>query len=371
MSFSILHVTAPAPHGGLESVVRALAAGQAKHGHSVRVAAVVSQRNGVHPFVSALQREGVEALQVSVGSREYRRERHEIQALCRTFRPEIVHTHGYRSDFVDGGLARSEGSAVVSTCHGFIETDWRGRFYQWLQRRALQKFDAVIAVSAAIQRRLQSSGIPMERIHVIPNAFAPGQRMPRQRARQMLGVADGPVIGWVGRLSTEKGPDIALEAFARLGRADARLVMVGEGRDAADLRALSESLGLENRVVWTGAIPDAGQLFSAFDAFLLSSRTEGTPMVLFEAMAADVPVVASRVGGVPQVVDESSAWLVEAGDVGGFATALAEAMSPGQRARARTERARNRLQTQFGVEEWLARHDSLYRGIVRGERTTD
>jgi glycosyltransferase involved in cell wall biosynthesis len=371
VKFSILHVTAPAPQGGLESVVRALAAGQVRRGHSVRVAAVVSPHNGTHPFVNGLERDGVDAVPISVGARDYRAERRAIRDLCRSFRPDIVHTHGYRSDFVDGALARREGSGVVSTCHGFIERDLRGRFFQWLQRRALRKFDAVIAVSAAIQRRLQSSGIPMQRIHLIPNAFAPVEQISRQAARQILGVPDAPVIGWVGRLSTEKGPDLALRAFARLGRPEARLVMVGEGRQAEELRRLSESLGLGERVVWSGPIPDAGKLFSAFDAFLLSSRTEGTPMVLLEAMAGGIPIVATRVGGVPQVLDDSSAWLIESGDVGGLANALAEVLSEPGRARKRTQKALNRLQTEFSLEEWLARHDSLYRGIVRGPQPRD
>jgi glycosyltransferase involved in cell wall biosynthesis len=88
-------------------------------------------------------------------------------------------------------------------------------------------------------------------------------------------------------------------------------------------------------------------------------------MVLLEAMSADIPIVASRVGGVPQVVDDSSAWLIESGDVGGIANALGEILTQSQRARERTNRARERLQTHFGHEEWLSRHDSLYRGIVR------
>ena len=144
--------------------------------------------------------------------------------------------------------------------------------------------------------------------------------------------------------------------------------MVGEGREAAALQSKSESLGIGKGVVWPGAIPDAGKLFPAFDAFLLSSRTEGTPIVLLEAMAAGIPIVASRVGGVPQVVDDSSAWLVESGDVGGIASALADILSHNQRARERSAAARDRLQTHFGLEEWLSRHDSLYRGIVRDTR---
>jgi len=226
----------------------------------------------------------------------------------------------------------------------------------------------VIAVSAAIERRLRGSGVPGKKIYVIPNAYARSGVIPREEARQIRGIPDLLVIGWVGRLSREKGPDLALDAFARIGRMDVRLLMIGEGRDSSMLRTRAADLGIGERVFWRGAIAGAGKLFSAFDAFLLSSRTEGTPMVLLEAMGAGVPIVATSVGGVPDVIDESTARLIPNGDVNRMATALAEVFSEPEDAWARAARARRHLEERFGMEAWLSKHESLYKGVLDWRR---
>jgi glycosyltransferase involved in cell wall biosynthesis len=175
------------------------------------------------------------------------------------------------------------------------------------------------------------------------------------------------VIGWVGRLSTEKGPDVALEAFASLEDPHARLLILGEGREQTALRQRADTLGVGERVLWRGVVPNADKLFRAFDGFLLSSRTEGTPMALLEAMAADVPIVATRVGGVPDIVDAQSAWLVESLDSEAMARALDELLRQPDIARGRAERARERLKDRFAVDPWLSQYESLYRAISRSE----
>jgi glycosyltransferase involved in cell wall biosynthesis len=368
---SVLHVIAPAPFGGMESVVGMLAAGHARRGHSIRVATVLSPGRAPHPFVASLELEGVAVIPLHVGDRDYLTERRAIRALCRKYCPDVVHTHGFRPDVVDGWAALTEGIPVVSTCHGFIESNWRGRAFQWLQRRALRRFDAVIAVSASIASKLRASGVPPERIHLLFNAYAEdGKPLSRESARRLLDLPDALVIGWVGRLSAEKGPDIALEAFAQLHDRDVRLLIVGEGREQTRLRERAEALGVSERLLWRGMVPNAGKLFPAFDAFLLSSRTEGTPMALLEAMAANVPIVATRVGGVPDVVDSLSAWLIESLDSEGMARALGELLSQPELARARAERALQRLKEHFAIGPWLSQYESIYRAVLRSEMRT-
>ena len=364
-------MVAPAPFGGLESVLRALANGHRGRGHTVRVAAVLSPGEGRHPFTDALEADGVSTSVIRIGDRDYGGERRAVRRLCHAERPDIVHTHGSRPDVVDGGVARGEGIGVVSTCHGFIDSTARGRFYQWLQRLALRRFDAVVAVSGPIAERVRAAGVDPGKVHLVPNVLAAAATaIQRADARRRLDLPDTPVIGWVGRLSGEKGPDVALEAFARLGRSDARLVVIGSGPDESALRARAAALGIESSVLWRGVVPDAGALFSAFDAFLLSSRTEGTPIALLEAISAGVPVVATRVGGVPDVIDESSARLVESGDVGALAASLAEILADPAAARARAERARARVVSAGAVESWLARYESIYRAVVQQNAPT-
>ena len=364
---SIVHIVAPARFGGLESVLRLLATGQLRRGHAVRVAAVLSPSDqSPHPFVQALEADGIPTVILRLGVRDYAGERRAIRSLCDRYQPDIVHTHGFRSDVVDGSVARSKGIAVVSTCHGFIDSDWRGRFYQWLQRRSLRRFDAVVAVSTPIEARLHAAGIPAQRIHLVPNCFSKrSEIVTRGEARRILHLPEAPIIGWVGRLTPEKGADVALDALSRLKDPIARLAIVGEGRDEAALRARAAELGIGARVHWCGAIPNAGELFAAFDVFLLSSRSEGTPITLFEAMAAAVPIVATRVGGVPDVVDATSAQLVGSENAEGIMRALAEVFAYPDLARVRAARARRRLVDLFNAEQWVGRYESIYNSVLR------
>jgi gamma-polyglutamate biosynthesis protein CapA len=367
LGLSILHVAAPARFGGLESVLRLLANGQLQRGNAVWIAVVLSPLDqSPHPFVLGLEADGIPTIVLRLGVRDYAAERRAVRSLCDRYQPDIVHTHGFRSDVVDGSVARGEGIAVVSTCHGFIDSHWRGRFYQWLQRRSLRRFDAVVAVSTPIEARLRAADIPPERIHLVPNCFSKRSAIvPRGEARRMLNLPEAPVIGWVGRLTREKGADVALDALARLKDPVARLAIIGEGRDEAALRARAAELGIGARVHWCGAIPNAGELFAAFDVFLLSSRSEGTPITLFEAMAAAVPIIATRVGGVPDVVDATCAQLVDSENAEGIMRALAEVFAYPDLARVRAARARRRLLDQFDTEQWVARYESIYNSVVR------
>lgn len=362
---SILHIAAPAAFGGLESVLRALADGQRRRGDTVRVVPVLTPQRGPHPFVAMLESDAIDTRPLYVGARDYPGERRAVGRLCEELRPDVVHTHGFRPDVVDGAVARAHGIAVVSTCHGFIDSNRRGRAYQWLQRRALRRFDAVIAVATPIAERLRAAGVASERIHLVPNGFAPRREtVGRAEARRLLGLPDGLTVGWVGRFSREKGPELALEALALLGRPDVRLAMIGQGDDAATLHMHARALDVSTRVSWPGAVPEAGRLFAAFDAFLLSSRTEGTPIALLEAMAARVPIVATRVGGVPSIVDDTCAMLVPSGDAQGMARALAAVLDGSSEARTRADTAHARLLEQFAMEHWLERHDAIYRAIL-------
>ena len=349
----------------MERVVTALAAGQRRQGHRVRIVSVLSPGNQPHPFVAGIEAAGIESVVLRVGDRDYLGERRAVREIISERPLDLVHTHGFRPDVTDGGVARSAGLPVVSTCHGFIDFGTRGALYQWLQRKALTRYDAVIAVSSAIVSKLKAARVPADKIHLVPNAFADdGQIVSREQARQALDLPDAPVIGWVGRLSAEKGPDIALEAFAQLHHPTAVLVFLGDGRERAALDSRATALGVRDRVLWRGAVANVGRLFPAFDAFLLSSRTEGTPMVLLEAMAARVPIIATRVGGVPDVISSDSAWLAEPLDVNALAASLRAVIDSPQSTKVRVDRAHAILRDRFSLTKWLAQYESIYRSVI-------
>ena len=363
---TVLHVTAPAPFGGLERVVEALAAGHRRAGHAVHVALILNGAVSDHPLAQALRRAGVAVELLPLPARAYLRERAAIAALCRRLRPAIVHTHGYRPDVVDGGVPRRHGIPVVTTVHGLTGGDWKNRCYEWLQLRAYRRFDAVVAVSRGVVERLGRAGVPQDRIVLLRNAWSGGTApLARAAARAALGLnAVGARIGWLGRLSAEKGPDVILDALARLDDPRVRLSMLGDGPQASALRGRAAAAGLAERVTWHGVVPDAARLLSAFDVFVLSSHTEGTPIVLFEAMAAGVPIVATAVGGVPDIVSGNEALLVPADDPAALATAVSDVLRDPEAARRRALGAGRRLAEEFRLDPWLERYESLYRALA-------
>lgn len=356
-----LHVLAPGAVGGAETVVIALSRGQRAAGHEARVVALV-EPDGGQEFLRRMEGTDVPVHPLRVPHRSYWREARELASLFDRQRPDVVHTHGYHSDVVAGLTARSRGVPRISTVHGFTGGGWKNRLYEHVDRRVLRGFPQVVAVSESVADRLRADGVPPERITVIRNAWQPdGDTMHRGDAREELGLpADGYVVGWVGRLSREKGADVALRAMERLEGAG-RLSVVGTGREAEALRSQAESLGIADRVRFHGMVPDAFRFLSAFDVFLLSSRTEGTPMVVYEAVHAGVPLVATAVGGVPELVGPGEARLVPPEDPAALASALAEVRENPADARRRAERARDRIRREFGIEAWVEKYERAYR----------
>ena len=370
-SLRIAHVLAPAPFGGLERVVAALAEGHGGRGHHVHVINVFE--HGEQPVpLDVAGRPGVTSHVVQVGRRRYWQERAAVRRLCRDAGIQVVHSHGYRPDIIDSGIASGIGAARVSTVHGFTGGGLKDRLFEQLQQRALRRFDGVVAVSQLLQRQLAARGVPAGRLHCIPNAWvAPGSApLSRAEARAALGLpADGAVLGWTGRLSTEKAPDVLLAALEQLPQpAQWTAAFIGDGPEAGSLRARADAAGLAARVRWCGAVPQASRYFSAFDVFVLSSRTEGTPIVLFEAMAAAVPIVATRVGGVPDVIGDREGWLVPSEDPAALAAAVADALARPDEAQRRAGAARDTLASAYARDPWLDRYEALYRDCAAGAR---
>lgn len=360
----ILHVLAPAAAGGLEQVVQSLVLGLRQRTHDVHLAAVLTPDAGdpaKHRFVSAFHDTGAPLHVMQVAGRAYQQEHAAVRQLCREIAPAVVHTHGYRSDLIGAAAARREGLPTVTTSHGFTHGGLRNRVYEYLQRRAFAAFDAVIAVSAPMCEQLIRSGVSPKRLHLVRNAAPIAvPLLSREEARLRLGLPlDGHQIGWIGRLSREKGADVFLNALAMIPtRAGATII--GDGPEFRKLQGVVARRKLHDRVRFSGCITPAAALLRAFDIVVLSSRTEGTPMVLFEAMEAQVPVIATRVGGVPDVIDESSGVLLDRPDPILLARALINLLENPARRRQLAQHAIARLHRHFARGPWLSAHEQLY-----------
>jgi len=364
---SIVHALAPAPFGGLETVLLHLATGLHAAGEDVTVAPIVGPGEGSeHPFVHSLEGSGVRVTPVEIPSRGYIAERRAVSELLRSVRADVLHTHGYRPDVVDSGIAARAGIPRVTTVHGFTGGGRRNRLYEALQKRIFRRFDAVIAVSAKLERELVASGIPAEVVHLVRNAFPSGEpARSRAEARARLGLPEGvPVVGWVGRLSHEKAPDIFVQAAATSDD-DVHFSVIGSGPELERCERIASDAGVGDRVRFHGQIEGAGSLLPAFDVLALTSWTEGTPMVLLEAMSQGVPIVTTAVGGIPDVLAENEARLVQAGDVAGIGKAIHDLLNDPERAQSMADAARSRLERDFAVDSWIERHIEIYRSLVR------
>lgn len=360
----VLHLVAPAAVGGAETVLRLLASGFRRRGHDARVLAVAEPDQDLAPFTDAVEAAGVPLEVLRLPGRAYLREAVEVVRRCRRFRPHLLHSHGFRSDVVATAAGPLAGTPRVSTVHGWIGGDRKVRLYEGLQRLALRSFGRVVAVSRPLAERMVEAGVPEGKVRVVPNAYETEvEPWSREAARRELSVpGDAFHVGWVGRLSREKGPGLLLEALAGLdGEVPWRASLLGSGPLRDRLEARARELGVEGRVRLHGRVPAASRLFPAFDVFVLSSRTEGTPMVLLEAMDAGVPVVATRVGGVPDVAGSGTALLVPPADPRALGEAMRRVHDDPEGARERAREAGRRLESEFGVEGWLDRYDSVYR----------
>jgi glycosyltransferase involved in cell wall biosynthesis len=249
--------------------------------------------------------------------------------ICRREKVAIWHGHDYKSNALGLLLRRFWRMHLVTTVHGWVHQTRRTPLYYWVDRLSLPCYERVICVSDDLRERCLACGVPAERCVLIENAIDTAQfarRLSVAEAKQRLGIPAGRfLIGAVGRLSAEKGFDLLIRAAARLlsqGH-DLELYVIGEGDEKTALQALISELGVGERVRLLGYRADTIELYQAMDLFALSSLREGLPNVLMEAMALEVPVVATRIAGVPRLVrDGENGLLVEAGDVQGLARAL-------------------------------------------------
>ena len=364
---SLLHVLAPARYGGLETVVVNLAREQHRRGHAVYVGLVVpTGSDPEHPVAAALADSGATPLMIEVEPRHYGTERTAIGKILERRQPAVLHTHGLRVDMIDGPVAARTGTPWVSTVHGYSGVGIRGSLTDWLHKQRIGRADAIIAVSDTVGRHLIAHGVPESKIHSVPNAWRPPElAIPRAEAQAIVGVADsGPTVGWVGRISKEKGPDVMVSALTH-AEPEVRLSMVGDGPMLTVCQRQATRQGVASRIQWHGAIERIGPLLKAFDVLALTSWTEGTPMVLLEAMALEVPIVATAVGGVPAMLSDEDAILVEAGDTKAIGRAITEALRTPRLTKQRAESARHRLISEFSVERWVDRHSEIYHSLTK------
>ncbi len=295
-----------------------------------------------------------------------------LRKLVVRLEPHIIQTHAVKSHFLARCAFLPGKAPWVAFHHGYTWPALRTRAYNQLDRWSLRAARKVLTVSAPFRDELIARGVRAGQIEIVHNAIAPdwGNRFrePERAAdlRARLGIeADKNVALIVGRLSREKDHLTLLEAVAQTPQElKLHLVVIGEGPERPRIEARIRSLNLGSSVTLTGQVESAEPYYGIAQVAILSSLTEGSPNALLEAMAASVPVVATLVGGIPEIVtSEESALLVEPGDIAGMRNAIATVLTNRDLAKNLAARSRQRIFEHHAPETRVRKLIEIYAAL--------
>jgi glycosyltransferase involved in cell wall biosynthesis len=297
-----------------------------------------------------------------------------LQNIGNRLRPDIIQTHAVKSHFLARRAHLPQLAPWVAFHHGYTWPTLRARAYNQLDRWSLRAAPRVVTVSRPFREELARHGVPVERIEIVHNAIPPDwgarARQTEEAAslRLSLGIpADRKVILIVGRLSREKDHLTLLESIAGMPSSiAAHLLIVGDGPERARIEERIASLGLGAQVTFTGHQSSAEPYYGVADLAALSSHSEGSPNALLLAMAAGIPVVATAVGGIPEIVTHGeSALLVTPGDAEGMRESMVRLLvKEPLLARALVERSRMLIRERHAPEARMLKLLGLYRNLL-------
>jgi len=287
--------------------------------------------------------------------------------ICREHRPVIWHGHDYKSNLLGLLVRRSFPMTLVTTVHGWVRRTHRTPLYYAIDRHCLPRYDEVICVSGDLHDRCLRIGVSPERCRLVENAIDLEEyrrRGDRRAAKERRGIPPSRLlIGVVGRLSAEKGLNHLLPAISVLVArgVDCELWIAGEGSDARALTERITALGLVDRVKLLGFRSDCRDLYEAMDVFALPSLREGLPNALLEAMAFELPTVATPVGGIPRlIVNGVNGILVEAASADALVDALERLAQDGELRSRLGRAARKTIEESYGFHDRMQRIRSVY-----------
>ena len=290
--------------------------------------------------------------------------------LCRQQHVTIWHAHDYKTDVLGLLIRRFWPMKLITTVHGFTRETWRTRLYYHVDNLVLRSYDHVIAVSPPLVKHCGRHGVTRERMTFIPNAIDPTEFQRHRtikQARGELGLDENRLIlGVVGRLSPEKGVDRAIRTLARLKRnhENAELHLIGDGPQRAALTKLVAKLALGDSVRFWGWQQDTRCLYEMMNVLLLPSRTEGSPNAVLEAMSMRVPVAATNVGGVRDLLSWGSCGVILDEDELAWPNHIAPLLVSAERRHELARRARLRIKQHFSFMKRMSKVMGIYEQML-------
>jgi glycosyltransferase involved in cell wall biosynthesis len=359
----VVHLTASTFLGGPERQLLGLAGSLP----AVRTEFLSFAEGGrCRPFLAAAREEGFEARALRNDTPHLRAALRELIARLRRAGADVLFCHGYKANLVGRLAARRLAIPAVAVSRGWTGESWKVRLYEALDRRHLRFMDCVVCVSAAQAAKVYRAGVRPRHIRVIHNAVDPERfSRPDPRGRgELQALFPAPralLVGAAGRLSPEKGFEVLAAAAPRVLRShpDAGFVHFGEGPCRPQIERRIAAGGVGGSFVLGGFRSDLDRLLPHFDLFVLPSYTEGLPNVVLEACAAGVPVVATAVGGTPEVLGHGGGMLVPPGDPRALGAAINAALARGKALRDLGEAGRRFVREHFSFDAQARRYEEL------------
>jgi len=363
----VVHVLSSFGMGGQERVAFDLAVSQLRAGWRVTALSLAPPPDG--PLAAEFRAAGIEVDRVA-------RPRPGVDPVLilrlawwlRRHGATLVHTHNRMALIYGAPAGRLAGARVVHTKHGNNPKGGTRLVAGKLAARVVDAFVAVSPETAAFAH--QRNEIDERRLLVISNGIELGRFHPdpaaRLRVRRELGIDEAAwVAGTVGRIAVEKNQALLLRAMAPLLGPAARLIVAGDGPLLAGLSAQAGALGIAGFVHLLGVRRDVPEILNALDVFVLSSDTEGLPLVVLEAMATGLPVVSTSAGGIPTVLEEGkTGFLVPVGDEAALRDRMAQRMADPAGSRACGAQARMAAVTRFSAERMQRDYLALYARVL-------
>lgn len=368
----ILHLIDSAGLYGAEGVVLSLMETQRTLGLAPALLSLGDDKEGPKGIEQEAEERGLGVFRLRVSGAKPLRASLEILRYAREWKAEILHSHGYKGDILIGLLPRRfRRIPALTTIHGWTSAKILGKVgvYQVLGALAMKNLDAVVAVSLRIPEYPVLKALRIRPCVIengLPRLEFPQGLFERKYPELERKCAGRLKLAAIGRLSPEKGFDLLIHALSilRENGLDPILVIFGEGSERRRLEESIRRLELTGSVFLAGYCEKAYKCLPFFDAFVLPSHSEGLPLTLLEAMQAGVPVVATRVGEIPRVLEQGLfGELASPGDVRGLASAIETVLRDLGSARARASAARERALKDYSAERMAIQYLDLYRSV--------
>lgn len=361
----VLHIIGGGEFGGAEKHILNLAGAVDPQAAELTVCCLFSA-----PFVEYAARAGINALAVPMRGKADLGLVRKLSVLIKDGEFDIVHTHGVRANLLGRLAARQAGKKkVITTVHSLLERDYQGavlRLANNLAERATRSLtDHFIAVSQGLKDRLVAGGIPAKSISVIHNGIILDAIKPAEKPS----IKEAPLVGIVARLHAVKGHRYFIEAAREilLQRPETRFLIVGDGSYRPVLEKLAGSLGVSDKVTFTGFVEDVYSLMTKLDLLVISSLWEGFGLTAIEALALGVPVVATEVGGLPEVVQHGETGLLAPpANASALAKSIVWMLDHPLEAGEMAAKGGDMVRRKFTAGEMARRTTDLYRKVAGG-----